>query len=121
MILSGNAHKQLSEDISKHLGIQLGKCQIGRYADGEVSIKIDESVRGRDIFIIQPTCSPVNENLVELLLLVGTLRRSSARKINLLIPYYGYSRQVRNIILTAQGQENRAKSTNQCCGLCKTA
>ncbi|EGR27905.1 phosphoribosylpyrophosphate synthetase, putative [Ichthyophthirius multifiliis] len=95
MILSGNANKDLANEISKILGIQLGDCTIGRFADGEVNISINESVRGKDIYVIQPTCSPVNENIMELLLIISALRRASSRRINVLMPYYGYSRQDR--------------------------
>lgn len=95
VLLTGNANPELADEISKILGVKLGNCSVGRFADGEVSISINDSVRGKDIFLIQPTCMPVNENLMELLLMVSTLRRASARKINVLVPYYGYSRQDR--------------------------
>lgn len=95
VVLTGNANPALASEIAKILGVKLGDCQIGRFSDGEVAITINESVRGKDIYLIQPTCTPVNENLMELLLLVSTLRRASARKINVLVPYYGYSRQDR--------------------------
>lgn len=95
VLFSGNANKELTDEIAKILGIKLGDCNVGRFSDGEVAITINESVRGKDIYVVQPTCTPVNENLMELLLLVSTLRRASARKINVLVPYYGYSRQDR--------------------------
>ncbi|KAL4439526.1 hypothetical protein ABPG74_003928 [Tetrahymena malaccensis] len=95
VLFSGNANHDLADEIAKILGIKLGDCQVSRFADGEVAISINESVRGKDIYVVQPTCTPVNENLMELLLLVSTLRRASARKINVLVPYYGYSRQDR--------------------------
>ncbi|EGR27076.1 phosphoribosylpyrophosphate synthetase, putative [Ichthyophthirius multifiliis] len=95
ILFTGNANPELSQEIAKILGIQLGACTVGRFTDGEVNIQINESVRGKDVYLIQPTCAPVNENLMELLLLVATLRRASARRINVLVPYYGYSRQDR--------------------------
>lgn len=75
--------------------MDLGQIKVGRFADGEVSIEIGDNVRSKNIFIIQSTCPPVNENLVELLLMVSTIRRASAKKINVIIPYYGYARQDR--------------------------
>lgn len=75
--------------------VDLGQIKVGRFADGEVSIEIGDNVRSKNVFIIQSTCPPVNENLVELLLMVSTMRRASAKKINVIIPYYGYARQDR--------------------------
>lgn len=75
--------------------VDLGQIKVGRFADGEVSIEIGDNVRSKNVFIIQSTCPPVNENLVELLLMVSTIRRASAKKINVIIPYYGYARQDR--------------------------
>lgn len=75
--------------------MDLGQIKVGRFADGEVSIEIGDNVRSKNVFIIQSTCPPVNENLVELLLMVSTIRRASAKKINVIIPYYGYARQDR--------------------------
>jgi ribose-phosphate pyrophosphokinase len=79
------------------LGIELGKGEVGRFSDGEIRIKIDESVRGMDVFIIQPTCHPVNENLMELLLLIDAFKRASARRITAVVPYYGYGRQEKKV------------------------
>mmetsp|Transcript_19652 Transcript_19652/g.16792 ORF Transcript_19652/g.16792 Transcript_19652/m.16792 type:complete len:107 (+) Transcript_19652:323-643(+) len=73
----------------------MGKLKVSRFADGEVNIQVQENIRGKDIYIIQPTCPPVNENLMELLLMISTFRRASAHKINVVIPYYGYCRQDR--------------------------
>lgn len=96
-IFSGNANQDLAKDIANHLGLSLGKITVGRFADGEVNVIVQENVRGKDVFIIQPTCMPVNENLMELLLMVSTMRRASASKITAVIPYYGYARQDRKM------------------------
>src|SRR5579871_6722515 len=94
-VFSGNAHPALAKEICKHLGVPLGKAQIGRFPDGEVRLQILENVRGTDCFLIQPTCRPVNENLVELLIMLDAFRRASADRITAVIPYYGYARQDR--------------------------
>lgn len=96
-IFSGNGNLALSLEIAKTLGINLGKATIGRFADGEVNVVIHENVRGKDVYIIQPTCTPVNDNLMELLLMVSTLNRASARRITVVMPYYGYARQDRKM------------------------
>ncbi len=88
---------ELAEEVVERLGTHLGKSQIKRFADGECSIQIYESIRGKDVYIIQPTCNPVNENLLELLLLISTMKRTSARKITAIIPYYGYARADRKM------------------------
>ena len=93
-------------EIGTHLGSSLGRAKVSRFADGEVNIQVQEHVRGKDVFIIQPTCPPVNDNLMELLLLVSTLRRSSAKRITAVIPYYGYARQVFSHLLCWLGQED---------------
>lgn len=95
VIFTGNSNKALAEEIAEILKIDLGQIKVGRFADGEVSIEIGDNVRSKNVFIIQSTCPPVNENLVELLLMVSTMRRASAKKINVIIPYYGYARQDR--------------------------
>ena len=92
---SGNANKQLAKDICKELDVPLGCCEVGTFSDGEIFVNIDETVRGADVFIIQPTCSPVNDNLMEVLILVDAFKRASAGRINAVIPYYGYARQDR--------------------------
>jgi N-terminal domain of ribose phosphate pyrophosphokinase len=96
-IFSGNGNIPLALEITRHLGINLGKATVGRFADGEVNVQINENVRGKDVYIIQPTCPPVNDNMMELLLMVSTLRRASARRITAVIPYYGYARQDRKM------------------------
>lgn len=95
VILSGNAHIQLSKDIAAYLHLPLTKAQVSRFSDGEVMVELMEHVRGKDVFIIQPTCAPTNDNLMELLILVDAVRRSSAARITTVIPYFGYSRQDR--------------------------
>ncbi|TYZ64573.1 hypothetical protein PybrP1_001484 [[Pythium] brassicae (nom. inval.)] len=96
-IFSGNANPELAENVAKLVGVQLGKITVERFADGEVNVMVHENVRGKDVYIVQPTCVPVNENLMELLLMVSTMRRSSARRITAVIPYYGYARQDRKM------------------------
>lgn len=97
MIFSGNANPQLAEKIAHHLHIPLGKAVVGRFSDGETMVEILENVRGRDVFIIQPTCAPTNDNLMELLIITDALRRASAMRITAVIPYFGYARQDRRI------------------------
>ncbi|HET6383113.1 MAG TPA: ribose-phosphate pyrophosphokinase [Armatimonadota bacterium] len=92
-VLSGTAHPQLAASIIEHIGIEPSQCIVSRFSDGEVRVDIDESVRGKDIFVVQPTCAPVNENLVELLIILDALKRASARRITAVLPYYGYARQ----------------------------
>lgn len=96
-IFSGNANTELANNVAKLVGVQLGKVTVERFADGEVNVMVHENVRGKDVYIVQPTCVPVNENLMELLLMVSTMRRSSARRITAVIPYYGYARQDRKM------------------------
>jgi len=96
-LFSGNGNMSLALEIARHLGINLGKSTVGRFADGEVNVVIHENVRGKDVYIIQPTCPPVNDNIMELLLMISTLRRASARRITVVIPYYGYARQDRKM------------------------
>jgi len=95
MVFTGNANPQLAMDIVNHLAIPLGKAIVGRFSDGEVMVEIMENVRGRDVFVVQPTCAPTNENLMELLVMIDALRRSSARRITAVLPYFGYARQDR--------------------------
>ncbi len=94
-IFSGSAHPVFGKEVARHLGVPLSKAVIGKFSDGEINIQISESVRGKDIFIVQPTCVPVNDNLMELLVMVDALRRSSANSITAVLPYFGYARQDR--------------------------
>lgn len=96
-IFSGTANLELSKRIAESIGVSLGEVQIRRFADGEIFVEVDENVRGMDVFIIQSTCSPVNENLMELLIMIDTLKRASADRITAVIPYYGYARQDRKV------------------------
>lgn len=95
VIFSGNANKELSLKICEYLNISLGEAMIGKFNDGETRIEIESSVRGKDVFIVQSTCTPANENIMELLIFIDALRRSSAQRITAVIPYYGYGRQER--------------------------
>lgn len=94
-VFSCNANKALAEQVASELGFSLGKCTVSKFSDGEISIKINETVRGADIYIIQPTSSPVNDNLMELLIMIDAVKRASAGRVNAVIPYYGYARQDR--------------------------
>lgn len=94
-IFSGRANVELAQKIADYIGLPLGRISLGRFPDGEISVKIEEDVRGRDIFIVQPTCPPVNENLMELLIMIDSFKRASAARITAVIPYYGYARQDR--------------------------
>lgn len=94
-IFTGNAHRELAAEIAEYLGVQISAASVRTFSDGEISVAIEESVRGVDAFLIQPTCAPVNNNLMELLIMIDALRRASARRITAVIPYYGYARQDR--------------------------
>ncbi|MFV9511733.1 ribose-phosphate diphosphokinase [Tepidibacillus sp. LV47] len=94
-VFTGNANPVLAQEIVNHIGIPMGDAEILRFSDGEIRVKLNESVRGADVFVIQPTSAPVNENLMELLIMVDALKRASAKSINVVIPYYGYARQDR--------------------------
>ncbi|HET9362054.1 MAG TPA: ribose-phosphate pyrophosphokinase [Vicinamibacterales bacterium] len=94
-VFSGNAHRQLAQEIADCLGIPLGQARLRRFPDSEVSFQIDENIRGADVFIIQPTSNPVDQHLMELLVMIDAFRRSSAARITAVIPYYGYARQDR--------------------------
>jgi ribose-phosphate pyrophosphokinase len=92
-IFSGNANRPLAKEIASHLNINLGRAMVGRFKNGESRVKLEENVRGSDVFVIQPTCTPVNEHLMELLLLIDALRRASAARVTAVMPYYGYAKQ----------------------------
>ncbi|MBI5051116.1 MAG: ribose-phosphate pyrophosphokinase [Nitrospirae bacterium] len=97
-LLSGNANKQLAEEIADYLGIPLSDATVTAFADGEIMIQINENVRGTDVFLVQSTCNPVNQNIMELLLMVDALKRASVRRITAVIPYFGYARQDRKVL-----------------------
>jgi ribose-phosphate pyrophosphokinase len=94
-IFTGNANPKLAQDICGELGKKLGSVFVGRFSEGEIRVKIDDNVRGKDVFVVQPTCPPVNENMMELLVMIDALKRASAGRITAVIPYYGYARQDR--------------------------
>lgn len=95
MLFTGNANPHLAERIVGHLRLPLGKAVVGRFSDGEVMVEIIDSVRGKDVFIVQPTCHPANDNLMELLIMIDAMRRASAARVTAVMPYYGYARQDR--------------------------
>ncbi len=97
VLFSGNGNRPLAEAISKSLRTPLGQAKANRFSDGEISIDIQENVRGKDVYLIQPTCAPANDNLMELIIMVDAIRRSSAGRITAVIPYYGYGRQDRRV------------------------
>jgi len=97
LIFSGNSNPVLAKAICKYLGKELGGAKVKRFSDGEIQIEIDENVRSRDVFVIQSTCAPVNDNLIELLLMVDAFKRSSATRITAVIPYFGYARQDKKV------------------------
>ena len=117
-MVTGNAHPELAGAIAGNLGTELCRAEVGRFADGETKVRILDDVRGTDAFVIQPTCAPQNENLMELLIMIDALRRASAERVTAVIPYYGYARQdrkhegrvpitaklVANLIVTAGAQ-----------------
>jgi ribose-phosphate pyrophosphokinase len=94
-LFSGSAHPELAREIAQHLSLPMGQCRLRRFPDSEVSFQIDENIRGTDVFIVQPTCSPVDEHIMELLIMIDAFKRSSAARITAVIPYYGYGRQDR--------------------------
>ncbi len=96
-IFTGNAHRPLAEAICRHLGLPLGRATVKRFSDGEISVDIEESVRGWDVFVVQPTGPPVNDHLMELLVMIDALKRASANSISAVVPYYGYARQDRKV------------------------
>jgi len=94
-IITGNANRKLAEDIAGELGLDVANCEVSHFSDGEINVNITETVRGMDVYIIQPTCTPVNNNTMETLILIDAVKRASAGRINAVIPYYGYARQDR--------------------------
>ena len=95
MIFTGNANPTMAAEIASHLGIEVGSAHVGRFSDGEVTVELKQNVRARDVFVVQSTCAPTNENLMELLIMVDALKRASAERITAVIPYFGYARQDR--------------------------
>ena len=94
-VFSGNANRRLADEICEQMGTTLGKAEVGAFSDGEVYVSLFETVRGSDVFVVQSTCNPVNNNLMELLIIIDALKRASAGRITAVIPYYGYARQDR--------------------------
>jgi ribose-phosphate pyrophosphokinase len=94
-VFSLNSNRPLAREIAKVIGVELGKCSVTRFSDGEIQINIEESIRGGDVYVIQSTSQPVNENIMELLIMIDALKRASAKTINIVMPYYGYARQDR--------------------------
>ncbi len=97
VLITGNSNPELAKRVARNLGTDLHDAKVSKFIDGECQIRMNENVRGKDVYIIQPTCPPVNDSLMELFLMVTTLRRASARKITAVIPYYGYARQDRKL------------------------
>ena len=95
VLFTGNANPLLAQEIATHLNVELGQASVGRFSDGEVTVEIRQNVRARDVFVVQPTCTPTNENLMELFIMVDAIKRASARRITAVIPYFGYARQDR--------------------------
>ncbi len=97
MVFTGNANPVLADQIAKHIGVPLGYASISKFNDGEISVELNENVRGKDVFIIQPTCAPTNDSIMELVLMADALHRASANRITAVIPYFGYARQDRRV------------------------
>jgi ribose-phosphate pyrophosphokinase len=97
MVFTGNANPVLADNIAKNIGVPLGNAKISKFSDGEISVQLNENVRGKDVFIIQPTCAPTNDSIMELLLMADALHRASANRITAVIPYFGYARQDRRV------------------------
>ena len=97
MVFSGNANPALADAIAKHIGLPLGYASISKFSDGEISVELNENVRGKDVFVIQPTCAPTNDSIMELLLMADALHRASANRITAVIPYFAYARQARRV------------------------
>src|ERR671918_880887 len=95
MLFTGNANPRLAKDVAKHLNLSLGRAIVGKFSDGEVMVELLENVRGKDVFVLQSTCAPTNDNLMELLVMIDALKRSSAARVTAAIPYFGYARQDR--------------------------
>jgi ribose-phosphate pyrophosphokinase len=96
-MFSGNANRALAEEIAQYLHVPLGDAEVSRFSDGEVFVQVNENVRGTDVFVVQPTCPPVNDSIMELLIMIDAFKRSSAQRITAVLPYYGYARQDRKV------------------------
>ena len=96
-LFAGNSNRALAQSVAEYLGVRLGQAQVSRFSDGEIAVEVQENVRGLDCFVLQSTCSPSNRHLMELLIMVDALRRSSAKRITAVMPYYGYARQDRKV------------------------
>lgn len=96
-LFTGTAHKELAREMAEYLHIHVGDATVSRFSDGEIFVRLNENVRGNDVFVLQPTCTPVNDNIIELLLIIDALKRASAGRITAVIPYYGYARQDRKV------------------------
>ncbi|BFM17148.1 ribose-phosphate pyrophosphokinase [Maricurvus nonylphenolicus] len=97
MVFTGNANPELAQKIVDRLGIPMGDATVGKFSDGEITVELNENVRGRDVFVVQPTCAPTNDNIMELIVMVDALRRASAGRITAVVPYFGYARQDRRV------------------------
>ncbi|WP_062063983.1 ribose-phosphate pyrophosphokinase [Cellvibrio sp. OA-2007] len=97
MVFTGNANPDLAQKIVDHLGMPLGNVSVSQFSDGEIAVELHDNVRGRDVFVVQPTCAPTNDNLMELIVMVDALRRASAGRITAVVPYFGYARQDRRV------------------------
>lgn len=97
MVFTGNANPELANKIIERLGIPMGDATVGKFSDGEITVELNENVRGRDVFVVQPTCAPTNDNIMELIVMVDALRRASAGRITAVVPYFGYARQDRRV------------------------
>ena len=97
MVFTGNANPDLAKKIVDHLGMPLGNVSVSQFSDGEIAVELHDNVRGRDVFVVQSTCAPTNDNLMELIVMVDALRRASAGRITAVVPYFGYARQDRRV------------------------
>lgn len=97
MVFTGNANPELAQKIASRLYLSLGKASVGKFSDGEIAVELNENVRGKDVFVVQPTCAPTNDNLMELLVMIDALRRASAARVTAVVPYFGYARQDRRV------------------------
>ena len=113
MIFTGTANTRLAVDVVNHLDMSLGKMTVGRFSDGEVMVEINENVRGKDVFVLQPTCAPTNDNLMEIMVMVDALRRASAGRITAAIPYFGYA--ARTVARARRASRSRPRSWPTCC------